>query len=85
MSAPQQNPFFMRAGRVKFPHPKYDKIYRPQLLYVEGEFAFTHRAFRTASLALQYAQKVVIRWRRLYTAAVAQQKEATDGQENEEV
>lgn len=62
--------------------PSYGKVFNPKDPYgkyycaVAGRQASawaSHKTFKTATLAKAYAERLVIRWRRLYDAAIAQE------------
>lgn len=59
--------------------PKYGKMFNPKMpgtkfyVGIVGRHGI-RRYFRTATRAKEYAERVVIRWRRLYDAAMQVQK-----------
>ncbi len=67
MNAPLNNPHLFNA--------KYGKVFVPKApgskLYVAHVGHGTRRWFKTATKAKEYAERVLIRWRRLYDAAIA--------------
>ena len=54
--------------------PKYGKLYNPKVpggkLYMAHVGHATRKVFKMATGALRYANRLVIRWRRLYDAGV---------------
>ena len=58
--------------------PKYGKLFNPKVpggkFYMAHVGRSTRKIFRTATGALRYANLVIIRWRRLYDAAVRGQE-----------
>lgn len=68
--------------RIKTFHQRFDSRARGEKFYrtafeLGGYTKFSARKFKTATAALDYATRVILRWMRLYDAAVVEMTSAS--------
>lgn len=69
-NTPKKNPHLMQAGRKRYDHPNAPggKFYLPVYEYQGVPFVMSRFYFKTATDAINRANRVISRWRRLYDA-----------------